>query len=40
MDSNIHFNINSRYDYFNEDKLNNILSNEGQSDSNIPILTA
>ena len=35
MDSDIYFNINSRCDYFNENKLN-ILSDEGQSDSNFP----
>ena len=38
MDPDVHFNINSRCDYFNEDKLNNILSNEGQSDSNFSLL--
>ena len=37
MDPDIHFNINSRCDYFSEDKLN-ILSDEGQSDSNFLIL--
>ena len=38
MDPDIHFDINSRWYYFNEHKLNNILSNEGQSDSNFPLL--
>ena len=38
MDPDIHFDINSRWYYFNEHKLNNILNNEGQSDSNFPLL--
>ena len=38
MDPDVHFNINSQCDYFNEDKLNNILSNEGQSDSSFSLL--
>ena len=35
MDPDIYFNINSRCDYLNEDKLN-ILSDECQSDFNFP----
>ena len=38
MDPDLHFNTNSRCDYFNEDKFNNILSKDGQSDSNFSIL--
>ena len=37
VDPDVHFNTDSRCDYFNEDKLNNILSNEGQSDSNFSL---
>ena len=38
MDPDVHFDLNIRCDYFNQNKLNNILSNEGQSGSNFPIL--
>ena len=38
LDPDLHFNTNSRCDYFNEDKLNNILSKDGQSDSNFSLL--
>ena len=38
LDPDLHFNTNSRCDYFNEDKFNNILSKDGQSDSNFSIL--
>ena len=38
LDPDLHFNTNSRCDYFNEDKFNNILSKDGQSDSNFLIL--
>ena len=29
VDPDVHFNINNCCDYFNKDKVNNILSNEG-----------
>ena len=38
LDPDLHFNTNSRCDYCNEDKFNNILSKDGQSDSNFSIL--
>ena len=38
MNLDVHFNINIPCYYSNEDQSNNILSNEGQSDSNFPLL--